>query len=149
MRPLLLALLLLLPSAAVADDELITVQSAHSASVTIQRLHIAIILNEGTIFATIDHAAHAANYGVKIPARTTIAFGYMERWLIPIIERPTVAIEVPYRVLVWEDHEGVWITRDTLRYMQKILRRHEAKVAEGDLRVREAKIAAMIDNLTR
>ena len=73
----------------------------------------------------------------------------MERWLVPVIERPTVAIEVPYGVLVWEDQEGVWITRDTLRYMQKILRRHEAKVAEGDLRVREAKITAMIDNLTR
>ena len=73
----------------------------------------------------------------------------MERWLVPVIERPTVAIEVPYGVLVWEDQEGVWITRDTLPYMQKILRRHEAKVAEGDLRVREAKITAMIDNLTR
>ena len=144
-----LILLWLLPFSAQANDELITVRSAHSASVTIQRLHIAIILNEWTIFATIDHAAHAANFGVKIPARTTIAFGYMERWLIPVIERPTVAIEVPYRVLVWEDNEGVWITRDTLRYVQKVLRRHEAKIAEGDLRLREAKIATMIDNVTR
>src|SRR5215510_5761169 len=149
MRPLLLILLWFLPSTALADDELITVRSAHSASVTIQRLHIAIIANDWTILATIDHAAHAANYGVKIPARTTIAFAYMGRWLSPVIEKPTVAIEVPYRVLVWEDQEGVWITRDTLRYMQKILSRHETKVAEGDVRVQEAKIAAMIDKLTR
>jgi uncharacterized protein (DUF302 family) len=149
LRTLSLISLWLLPFSAHANDELITVRSAHSASVTIQRLHIAIILNEWTIFATIDHAAHAANFGVKIPARTTIAFGYMERWLTPVIERPTVAIEVPYRVLVWEDNEGVWITRDTLRYVQKVLRRHEAKIAEGDLRLREAKIAAMIDNVTR
>jgi uncharacterized protein (DUF302 family) len=149
LRTLSLIFLWLLPFSAQANDELITVRSTHSASVTIQRLHIAIILNDWTIFATIDHAAHAANFGVKIPARTTIAFGYMERWLAPVIERPTVAIEVPYRVLVWEDNEGVWITRDTLRYVQKVLRRHEAKIAEGDLRLREAKIAAMIDNVTR
>ena len=149
MRTLSLILLWLLPSAALADDELITLRSAHSASVTIQRLHIAIILNEWTIFSTIDHAAHAANHGVKIPARTTIAFGYLGRWLTPVIESPTVAIEVPYRVLVWEDHEGVWITRDTLRYVQKVLRRHEAKVPDGDLRLQEAKIVAMIDNLSR
>ena len=81
-------LLWLLPPSAQANDELITVQSAHSASVTVQRVHIAIILNEWTIFATIDHAAHAANYRGKIPARTTIAFGYMERWLDSVIERP-------------------------------------------------------------
>ena len=149
MRPLLLILLWLLPSSAQANDELITVRSAHSASVTIQRLHIAIILNEWPIFATIDHAAHAAKHGVKIPARTTIAFGYMERWLGPVIESPTLAIEVPYRVLVWEDHEGVWITRDTMRYVQKVLLRHEAKVADSDLRLREAKIEAMIDKLRR
>jgi uncharacterized protein (DUF302 family) len=149
MRPLLLILLWLLPSSAQANDELITVRSAHSASVTIQRLQEAIVANGCTIFATIDHAAHADKYGVKIPARTTIAFAYMERWLGPVIERPTVAIEVPDRVLVWEDHEGAWVTRNTLHYLQNMLARHEAKVPEGVLREQDEKIAAMIDNVTR
>ena len=151
MRPLLLALLLLLPSAALADDELITVQSAHSAPVTVQRLQEAIVANGWTILATIDHAAHAAEFGVKIQARTTIAFAWMQPWTRLLIESPTVAIEVPNRVLVWEDSEGVWVTRDTTRfYLRQILGRHEAnKGNEVALKMYEEKIAAMIDNVTR
>jgi len=77
MRPLLLALLLLLPSVALADDELITIQSAQSAPVTVQRLQEAIAANGWAILGTVDHAARAAEFGVKIPARTTIAFALL------------------------------------------------------------------------
>ena len=67
MRPLLLVLLWFLPSAAIADDELISIQSAHSAPVTIQRLQDAITTNGWTILSTIDHAALSAEFGVRIP----------------------------------------------------------------------------------
>jgi uncharacterized protein (DUF302 family) len=150
MRHLLLMLLLLLSSAARAqDDELITIQSAHSAPVTVQRLQEAIVADGFTIFATIDYAAQAAELGVKIPARTTIAFGWMPGWTHPLILRPTIAIELPFRVLVWQDSEGVWMTRDTARYIVRYIHRHEAHVNEGLLREQDAKIAAMIENLTR
>jgi uncharacterized protein (DUF302 family) len=150
MRPLLLALLLLLPSAALADDELITIQSAHSAPVTVQRLQTAIIDNGWTILSKVDHAAFAAKSGIKIPARTTIAYAWMQPWIGHLIETPTVAIEVPLRVLVWEDNEGVWVTRDTMRYyVRNIIRRHEAKTNDGGLKLLEEKLAAMIDNVTR
>ena len=150
MRPLLLILVWFLPSSALANDELITIQSAHSASVTIQRLKDAITGNDWTINATVDYAAHAAEFGVKIPARTTIAFAYMPGWTRHLIEKPTVAIEVPNRVLVWEDHEGVWVTRNTARYfLRHIMGRHEAKASEGPVRVRDDLLATIIDNVTR
>ena len=107
MRLLLLALVLLLPSAALADDELISVQSAHSAPVTVQRLQEAIVANGYTILATIDSAAQAAEFGVKMPTRTTIAFAWMPGWTYALVEAPTIAIELPNRVLVWQDGEGV------------------------------------------
>jgi uncharacterized protein (DUF302 family) len=150
MRPLLFLLLWLLPSAALAQDELITVPSTHSAPETIQRLHEALIANDFTILATIDQAANAAEFGVKIPARTTIAFAWMPGWTRALIDTPTIAIEVPYRVLVWQDREGVWVTRNTVRYLKRyILRRHEEKANEVLLQVYDAKIAALIDNATR
>ena len=151
MRHLLLMLLLLLPSAVRAQgDELITIRSAYSASVTVQRLKEAIVANGFTILATIDYAAYAAEMGVKISARTTISFGWMEGWTKPIIERPTIAIEAPNRVLVWQDDEGVWVTRDTNKYfMRNVIRRHEAHVVEGKVRELDAKVAAMIESLTR
>ncbi len=131
-------------------DELITVQSAYSAPVTVQRLKEAIVSNGFTILATIDYAANAAEMGIKIPARTTISFGWMEGWTKPIIERPTIAIEAPDRVLVWQDDEGVWMTRDTTKYvLRNVIRRHEARIYEGKVRELDAKVAAMIEGLTR
>lgn len=150
MRTLLLLLLWLLPSGALANDELITLQSAHSVPVTVQRLKEAITANGYTILATIDQAAHAADYGVKIPARTLIAFAWMEGWTGHLIETPTVAIELPNRVLVWEDKDGVWVTRNTARYfLRNILGRHEARGMEGRVRIHDAKVGAMIDTVTR
>jgi uncharacterized protein (DUF302 family) len=150
MRPLLLALLLLLPSAALADDELITIKSAHSAPVTVQRLQEAIAANGWAILGTVDHAARAAEFGVKIPARTTISFALMARWVRLLIENPTIALEVHMRVLVWEDQEGVWVTRDTERhFLRNIVGRHEAKANKGPTGIMHEKIAAMIDNVTR
>jgi len=67
-----------------------------------------------------------------------------------LIESPTVAIEVPDRVLVWEDSEGVWVTRNTSRfYRRQILGRQEAKGNDLGLKLEEEKLAAMIDNATR
>ena len=67
-----------------------------------------------------------------------------------IIHRPTLALEGPNRVLVWEDHEGVWMTRDTMRhYLRYIAGRHEAQTNQGNLRLHEDKVAAMIDNVAR
>jgi uncharacterized protein (DUF302 family) len=150
MRSVLLVLLWLLPSVAFAQEDLITLPSAHSAPETIQRLQQAIRANGFTILATIDYAAYAAEMGVKIPARTTISFGWMEGWTKPIIERPTIAIEAPNRVLVWQDDEGVWVTRDTTKYfMRNVVRRHEAHVNEGKVRELDAKVEALIDNVTR
>ncbi len=57
--------------------ELITVQSAHSATVTIQCLQETIVAKGWTILATIDQLAYAAQFCVKIPARTTISFANM------------------------------------------------------------------------
>lgn len=150
MRPLLLALLLLLPSAALADDELITIQSAHSAPATVQRLRESITANGWTILSTVDHAALSAEFGVKIPARTTIAFAFMGGWVKQMIESPTIALEVPMRVLVWEDKEGVWVTRDTERYyLRSIAGRHEYKANKGGVHTINEQIAAMIEKVTR
>src|SRR5262249_51886546 len=116
LRPFLLPLLWLLPFGVLADDGLVTTQSAHSGPATVQRIQEALTATAWTIPATIDHAAHAVQWGVKIPFRTTIDFAYLPAWTRLLLENPTVAIEVPIPVLVWEDRDGVWVTRNTAQY---------------------------------
>lgn len=149
-RPLLLILLWLLPSAAQADDGLVTTQSAHSGPATVQRIQEALTTKGWTILATIDHAAHAAQWGVKIPFRTTIDFAYLPAWTRLLIESPTVAMEVPIPILVWEDREGVWVTRNTAQYyLRKVLPRHEAKAMPGPTEVFSNVVDSIIINATR
>ena len=150
LRPLLLILLWLLPTSALANDELITVKSAHSGHVTVQRLQEAFTAKDWTVLGTIDHAAHAAQFGIKTPFRTTIAFAYMRNWTMHLLQTPTVAIEVPFPVLVWEDSEGVWVTRNDLRYyLQHVLLRHHAKGLPFHVDVRTKEVEAAIDSVTR
>jgi len=151
MRSLSFLLLSLLPSVALADDELITLQSPHSASVTIQRLQEAFKADGWTIFATLDQAAQAAEYGIKVPARTTIIVACMADYARYLVLSPTMAIDGPHRVLVWEDDDGVWVTRNTLRYQLKhVVNRHEAKGKGGVAPIMvDDKLTAVIDSVTR
>ena len=152
MRPLLLILLWLLPSVARANDDLITIQSAHSAPVTVQRLQEALTATGWTVLATIDHAAAALADGraMKIPARTTIIYAWMGGWTAYLIEKPTMALDGPNRLLVWEDHEGVWVTRSTLQYfLRHVIRRHEAKGFGLRDKALDDSLATLIDNATR
>ena len=150
-RLLSLLLLSLLPSVALADDELITLQSPHSAAVTIQRLQEAFKTDGWTIFATLDQAAQAAEFGIKMPTRTTIIVACMGDYTRYLVLRPTMAIDGPHRVLVWEDNEGVWVTRNTLRYqLQRVVNRHEAKGLGGSPpQTVDDKLTAVIDSVLR
>ncbi len=150
MRPLVLVLLWLLPSAALANDELITIQSAHSAPVTVQRLQEAFTTGGWTVLATVDHATYADQYGVKIPARTTILFAWMGGWVKYLIESPTMALDGPRKILVWADHEGVWVTRSTFQHFQRnVVRRHEAKGFGLRDQALEKQLEGLIDHATR
>jgi uncharacterized protein (DUF302 family) len=152
MRSLLLVLLWLMPQSAFANDDLITIQSAHSAPVTVQRLQKALTADGWTILATIDHAAAALAdaRGIKTLARTTIVYAWMGGWTVYLIEKPTMALDGPTRLLVWEDHEGVWVTRSTLQhYLRHVVRRHEAKGFGLRDQALDDKLAALIDNATR
>jgi uncharacterized protein (DUF302 family) len=127
-RTLLLARALILvcfPTVAFSDDGLITVQSKYSAKDTVERFELALKLEGWKIIIKLDNAYEAAAYGVNIPARTTIVFDNMKVWIDYLIQTPTVAIDLPHKVLVWEDHEGVWVTRNSAQYYRRILGRHE------------------------
>ena len=150
MRLLLLAFLWFVPSVALANDDFITVQSVHSAPVTVQRLKDALTAGGWTVLGTVDHAAFAAEYGVKIMARTTITFAWMGGWTQYLIEQPTMALDGPTRLLVWQDSEGVWVTRNTLKYfLRHVVRRHEARGFGLRDQALDDSLVALVDSATR
>ena len=105
-----------------ADSGLITKESKHSVSETVQRFEAAVnakSANGWMVFTEIDHAAAAEKYGLKLLPRTVVVFGNPKLGTPGMQKAPTVAIDVPLKALVWEDDQGkVWLTYNSAEYLQ-------------------------------
>jgi len=81
----------------------ITTVSPHSVEETVERLRGSLERRSITVFATIDHAAGAREVGLALPDETVVVFGD-PRAGTPLMQKdPTVGIELPLRVLVWDE----------------------------------------------
>jgi uncharacterized protein (DUF302 family) len=88
------------------DNGLVTVTSAHNASETMQRLLAALKAHNMTVFARIDHAAGAASAGLRLRATEVVLFGNPKGGTALMQDRQTAGIDLPLKVLVWEDEAG-------------------------------------------
>jgi uncharacterized protein (DUF302 family) len=93
---------------------LATRQSANSAPETVARFESAVRAAGWVVFTEIDHADAARAAGLDVPTRTVILFGNPSAGTGAMAEHPTLALDLPMRVLVWQDDMGrVFITRGT------------------------------------
>jgi uncharacterized protein (DUF302 family) len=84
-----------------------TKQSRYSYSETVERLSKAITDGGNTIFATIDQAAAAKTVGLALRPTALIIFGNPKGGTPLMDAFPLVALDLPLRLLVWEEDDGV------------------------------------------
>jgi uncharacterized protein (DUF302 family) len=105
-----------------ADSGLITKESKHSISETVQRFEAAVnakSANGWMVFTEIDHATAAEKSGLKLLPRTVIVYGNPKVGTSNMQKVPTLAIDVPLKALVWQDDQGkVWLTYNSAEYLQ-------------------------------
>jgi len=90
---------------------LITRQSRHAVSETLQRLEGALASRGFMVFCRIDHSAAAAAVGEALPPRTVLIYGNPQIGTAAMAAFPTLAIDLPAKLLVWQDNAGeVWVT---------------------------------------
>ncbi len=93
--------LFLVPAApAIADNGLITNQSAYSADVTVERFEAAVKKLGFIVFARLDHAAAAKQMGLSMPYSTVVVFGNPKIGTPGFIKVPESAIDLPLKALV-------------------------------------------------
>ena len=119
---IVMALVLLLPAR--AADELAIKPSNHPVKETLDRLTAALKDKGITPIARVDHAAAAKAAGLELKPTEVLLFGN-PRLGTPLMQTSRhIAIDLPLKVLVWEDDAGkVWIgytTPDTLKARYKI-----------------------------
>jgi len=115
-RALLAALLAAVaaPSAWAQDAGLVTRESPHPVRETVARFEAAVRAEGWVVFTEIDHAAAAQAAGLALRPRTVVFFGNPRAGTAAMAAHPTLAIDLPMRVLVWQDDAGrTRITRST------------------------------------
>ncbi|WP_201526591.1 MULTISPECIES: DUF302 domain-containing protein [Psychrobacter] len=89
------------------ENGLITLESHHSVKVTADRFE-SIAKNKGlTLFGRIDHQKNAAGVDLKLRPTEVIIFGNPKVGTPLMQSAQTVAIDLPQKVLISEDAEGV------------------------------------------
>jgi uncharacterized protein (DUF302 family) len=71
------------------------------------------------LFAVVDHSGEAEKAGMEMRPTKLLIFGNPKAGTPLMIASPSVAIDLPLKVLVWEDAEGkVWLSYNAPAYLQ-------------------------------
>src|SRR5258708_36024507 len=94
--------------------------SNHSVDSTLDHLKT-ILLNKGiTLFALIDHSGEAAKAGMQMRPTKLLIFGSPKAGTPLMLAAPSIAIDLPLKLLVLEDVQGkVWITYNSPNYLRE------------------------------
>jgi uncharacterized protein (DUF302 family) len=89
-----------------------------SVDASFARLEEAVAQRGLTVFARVDYAADAAAVGLVLRPTRLLLFGNPRAGTPLIVAAPTVALDLPLRVLVWEADDGtVWVGYSTPEYL--------------------------------
>lgn len=102
-----------------SQNGIITQPSSHSVEETVERLTKALQAKGITLFALVDHSGEAEKAGIKMPATKLLIFGNPVAGTPLMLAAPTSAIDLPLKILVFEDSEGrAWLSWNDPAYLQ-------------------------------
>ena len=85
---------------------IVSVASAHSVAATVEKLQAMLQAKSVTLFAVIDHSGEAEKAGFRMPATKVLIFGNPKGGTPLMVASPSVAIDLPLKILVAEDAAG-------------------------------------------
>jgi uncharacterized protein (DUF302 family) len=102
-----------------ADTGIVSVPSNHSVDQTVEKLEEILKAKGVKLFALVDHSGEAERAGMKMRPTKLLIFGNPKGGTPLMIASPSIAIDLPLKILVWEDGNGkVWISYNSLAYLQ-------------------------------
>jgi uncharacterized protein (DUF302 family) len=137
------AMLILGINAWAGPEGFVSKASRYSVPETVDHL-VTVLQSKGmTVFARIDHAAEAEKVGQKLRPTQLLIFGNPKGGTPLMVAAPTVAIDLPFKALAWEDADGkVWLGFNAPGYLKG---RHGIKGKNEAIQALEKALDAMID----
>ncbi len=120
---LLFVVSVLLASEALAvqkEEGIVKIPSHHSVDQTVDELKTILQSKGVMLFALIDHSGEAEKVGLKMPPTKLLIFGNPKGGTPLMLASPSVAIDLPLKILIAEDSQGkVWISYNSPEYLKE------------------------------
>jgi uncharacterized protein (DUF302 family) len=102
------------------EEGIVKIPSHHSVDEMVDKLKTILKSKAVTLFALVDHSGEAEKVGMKMPPTKLLIFGNPKGGTPLMLAAPSVAIDLPLKILVAEDAEGkVWISYNSPDYLKE------------------------------
>jgi uncharacterized protein (DUF302 family) len=103
-----------------ATTGIIDKPSNHSVEQTVDRLKNILQSKGVTLFAVVDHSGEAEKIGMKMPNTKLLIFGSPKAGTPLMLAAPSIAIDLPLKILVREDAQAkVWVSYNSPSYLKE------------------------------
>jgi uncharacterized protein (DUF302 family) len=103
-----------------ADNGIVSKPSNHSIDETVEKLKGILQAKGVTLFALVDHSGEAEKVGMKMRPTKLLIFGSPKAGTPLMQAAPSIAIDLPLKILVAEDEKGkVWVSYNSSAYLQQ------------------------------
>lgn len=101
------------------ENGVATILSHHSVEDTVAKLQSMLQAKGIKLFAVIDHSGEAKKAGLDLRPTKVLIFGDPQAGTPLMVASPSVAIDLPLKILISEDASGtVWISYNLPEYLQ-------------------------------
>ncbi|HTX37050.1 MAG TPA: DUF302 domain-containing protein [Bryobacteraceae bacterium] len=103
---------------ATADNGLVTIPCGQSVDQIVRKLEGILQAKGVKVFAVVDHSGEAEKAGLAMPPTKLVIFGNPKAGTPLMVASPSIAIDLPLKILVWEDAGGkVWVSYNAAAYL--------------------------------
>lgn len=100
------------------DSGIVTVASNHSVDETVEKIKAILQAKGVMLFALVDHSGEAEKVGMTMRPTKLLIFGSPKAGTPLMQAAPSIAIDLPLKILVAEDDKGkVWISYNSPKYL--------------------------------
>lgn len=100
------------------DNGIVNKPSNHSVDETLRKLQDLLETKGIAIFALVDHSGEAKKVGMQMPNTKLLIFGNPKGGTPLMLATPSIAIDLPLKILIWEDEQGKsWVSYNDPQYL--------------------------------
>ncbi|MBV9398959.1 MAG: DUF302 domain-containing protein [Bryobacterales bacterium] len=102
------------------NNGIISIPSRHSVDETVKKAESAFAAKGIKLFCLVDHSGEAEKAGMQMPPAKLLIFGSPKAGTPVMLAAPSIALDLPLKMLVWQDSYGkVWVSYNSTSYLKE------------------------------